>query len=82
MLETAAGEVLSRGEYTRILGHRETIGDLLELWRIASDRAVIHDGHATMQIRIGARSLFMISPARDSAKEIVRMARLLTLLTG
>jgi hypothetical protein len=81
-LENSAGEVLSRGEYARILGHKETIGDLLELWRIACERADIHGGAATMQIRLGQRSLFLLSPPHAKGQEITRMARVLHFLTG
>lgn len=81
-LENSAGAELSRGEYARFLGHAETIGDLLELWRIACERADIHDGAATMQIRFGQRSLFLISPPRDSAHAAARLSRALHFLTG
>lgn len=81
-LENSAGEELSRGEYARFLGHRETIGDLIELWRIACERADIHDGAATMQIRYGQRSLFLLSPPRADAQGVARLARALHFLTG
>ena len=82
ILENSAGEELSRGEYARFLGHAETIGDLLELWRIACERADIHNGAATMQIRYGQRSLFLLSPTGANGQAAARLSRALHFLTG
>lgn len=75
------GETLTRIEIHRAPHAPETIADILRLFALGLDRADQYDGHVTLRISFEGRSVLMVSPARDVAREGARMGALLRELT-
>lgn len=56
--------------------------ELQRLFAVASTRATITEGQATLRVTYGAREIWIISPGAHTLRELARMRRLIDVITS
>lgn len=77
LVEKRDGSTYSELEIKRDPDNRDTLTDVMRLWVLACERAAMFEGHASMTITYGPRSLIIVTAAAIGVIEAKRFARLL-----